>query len=150
MLFVPHDLKLRMQEETPRVVRSADEIESILNTAGLRPTRQRMTLWVLLFGSKHRHVTADGLHQEALGTGASPSLATVYNALDGFTDAGLLRYFAASPLTASELISTRTPATTTTSMSRRKTESSTFHEDQSVSIAFRFLLRAMRSPRSMW
>lgn len=94
MLFVPHDLRLRMQAEEPRVVRSADEIESILNTAGLRPTRQRTTLGVLLFRGEHRHVTADGLYREALDTGVSLSLATVYNALNQFADAGLLRRFA--------------------------------------------------------
>lgn len=93
MLFVPHDLRLRMQAENPRVVRSADEIESILNACGLRPTRQRMALGILLFRGEHRHVTADGLHQEALDAGASLSLATVYNTLNQFADALLLRRF---------------------------------------------------------
>lgn len=93
MLFVPRDLKLRVQAEDTHVVPSADEIESILNASGLRPTRQRMALGILLFRGEHRHVTADGLHQEALDAGVSLSLATVYNTLDLFADALLLRRF---------------------------------------------------------
>lgn len=62
-----------------------------LQGAGLRPTRQRLGLARLLFGSGHRHVTAEQLHGEALGGGLKVSLATVYNALNQFTEAGLLR-----------------------------------------------------------
>jgi Fur family iron response transcriptional regulator len=94
MLSVPHDLKLHTQAEDPCVVRSVDEIESILNTAGLRPTRQRITLGALLFLGEHRHVMRDDLHREALNTGASLSLATVYNALSQFADARPLCRFA--------------------------------------------------------
>ncbi len=93
MLFVPHDLRLRVQVEDTHIVPSADEIESILNASGLRPTRQRMALGILLFRGERRHVTADGLHQEALDAGASLSLATVYNTLNQFSDALLLRRF---------------------------------------------------------
>jgi Fur family iron response transcriptional regulator len=45
----------------------------------------------LLFGKGHRHVTAEGLHEEALAGGMPVSLATVYNAMHQFTAAGLLR-----------------------------------------------------------
>ena len=62
-----------------------------LRDAGLRPTRQRLALAALLFGGGHRHVTAEVLHQEALSVGADVSLATVYNTLNQFTQAGLLR-----------------------------------------------------------
>ncbi len=62
-----------------------------LRKAGLRPTRQRMALAGLLFGSQHRHVTAEELHREALSAGATVSLATIYNTLNGFTAAGFLR-----------------------------------------------------------
>ena len=62
-----------------------------LRDAGLRPTRQRLALGRLLFDGGERHVTAEVLHEEATGQGISVSLATVYNTLHQFTDAGLLR-----------------------------------------------------------
>ena len=62
-----------------------------LKGAGLRPTRQRVALAGLLFRSADRHVTAEQLHQEALGENVRVSLATVYNTLHQFTDAKLLR-----------------------------------------------------------
>lgn len=62
-----------------------------LRQAGLRPTRQRLALGRLLFEGGDRHVTAEMLHDEAVGTGQSLSLATVYNTLHQFTAHGLLR-----------------------------------------------------------
>lgn len=62
-----------------------------LRQAGLRPTRQRVALATLLFGEGHRHMTAEELHAEALSSRLPVSLATVYNTLNQFTDAGLLR-----------------------------------------------------------
>jgi len=62
-----------------------------LHQAGLRPTRQRMMLAKLLFEGGDRHVTAEQLHAEAGAADMKVSLATVYNALHQFTQAGLLR-----------------------------------------------------------
>lgn len=62
-----------------------------LRGAGLRPTRQRLELAGLLFVQGDRHVTAEALHGEAVKAGAKVSLATVYNTLHQFTEAGLLR-----------------------------------------------------------
>ena len=62
-----------------------------LRTAGLRPTRQRIELVGLLFGSGDRHMTAESLHAEAAHVGVQVSLATVYNTLHQFTESGLLR-----------------------------------------------------------
>ena len=62
-----------------------------LRQAGLRPTRQRVELAGLLFQDCDRHVTAEGLHDEVSKSGAKVSLATVYNTLHQFTQAGLLR-----------------------------------------------------------
>jgi Fur family iron response transcriptional regulator len=63
-----------------------------LSKAGLRPTRQRMTLAHLLVGDgQHRHVTAESLFDAAKGQGEAVSLATVYNTLRAFCDAGLLQ-----------------------------------------------------------
>jgi Fur family iron response transcriptional regulator len=64
-----------------------DQIQS----AGLRPTRQRLSLAKLLFGGKNRHITAEVLHREAANAKVSISLATVYNTLHQFTEAGILR-----------------------------------------------------------
>lgn len=62
-----------------------------LARAGLRPTRQRTALASLLVEGGNRHLTAEALYAEAQSAGADVSLATVYNALKAFTDAGLLR-----------------------------------------------------------
>lgn len=63
-----------------------------LTTAGLRPTRQRVALATLLVGDgRDRHVTAEGLFAAARDGGEQVSLATVYNTLKVFSQAGLLR-----------------------------------------------------------
>ena len=63
-----------------------------LTEAGLRPTRQRVALAELLVGDgKHRHVTAESLFESARDTGVAVSLATVYNTLRAFCDAGVLQ-----------------------------------------------------------
>lgn len=62
--------------------------------AGLRPTRQRIALAELLFAKGDRHLSAEELHEEALAAGVPVSLATVYNSLHQFTEAGLLRILA--------------------------------------------------------
>lgn len=63
-----------------------------LGTVGLRPTRQRMALASLLVGDgQDRHVTAEGLFASAAKAGEQVSLATVYNTLRAFCDAGLMR-----------------------------------------------------------
>jgi len=62
-----------------------------LALGGLRPTRQRMALAALLVGDgENRHVTAESLHALARGAGEPVSLATVYNTLRAFCDAGLM------------------------------------------------------------
>ncbi len=63
--------------------------------AGLRPTRQRLALGELLFLGGHRHVTAEALYEQAMAANMYLSLATVYNTLNQFTEAGLLRRVAA-------------------------------------------------------
>lgn len=65
----------------------------LLVRSGLRPTRQRATLAELLFKGD-RHVTAEELHREALASGADISLATIYNTLHHFKQAGLVRELA--------------------------------------------------------
>ncbi len=62
-----------------------------LRRTNLRPTRQRLALAKLLFRRGYRHVTAESLHKEVLAGRVRVSLATVYNTLHQFTEAGLLR-----------------------------------------------------------
>lgn len=69
----------------------ATMIRSRLKTAGLRPTRQRVSLAGLLFVAGERHVTADQLLHEAQALRMPLSRATVYNCLRQFVEAGLIR-----------------------------------------------------------
>ena len=62
-----------------------------IRAAGLSPTRQRIALAKLLFQGDNRHVTAEMLYKEAISKKMSVSLATVYNTLHQFTEAGILR-----------------------------------------------------------
>ena len=62
-----------------------------LRVAGLRPTRQRLSLAQLMFSKGNRHISAEALHEEALAANVYVSLATVYNTLHQFNEAGLLR-----------------------------------------------------------
>ena len=68
-----------------------------LRAVGLRPTRQRLALARLLIESGDRHITAEQLHGEAAGADIRVSLATVYNTLHQFTEAGLLREVVVEP-----------------------------------------------------
>ena len=73
---------------TPRpYTRALEQLKAV----GLRPTRQRLALARLLLERGPRHVTAEELFQEARRADIHVSLATVYNTLHQFTDAGLLR-----------------------------------------------------------
>jgi len=62
-----------------------------LARAKVRPTKQRSSLAALLVGDgENRHVTAEGLFLAAKSSGEAVSLATVYNTLRAFCDAGLM------------------------------------------------------------
>lgn len=63
-----------------------------LAKADLRPTKQRVALATLLVGDgQDRHVTAESLFEATSTAGEKVSLATVYNTLRAFCDAGLMR-----------------------------------------------------------
>ena len=63
-----------------------------LSGGGLRPTRQRLSLAELLVGDgADRHVTAESLFDLTHGSESTVSLATVYNTLGAFCEAGLMR-----------------------------------------------------------
>ena len=62
-----------------------------LRRGGLRPTRQRLALATLLVGDgQNRHVTAESLFALTAASGEKVSLATVYNTLRAFCEAGLM------------------------------------------------------------
>lgn len=65
--------------------------QSLLRRAGLRPTRPRLRLARLLFGRGQRHITAEILMAEAAAARLTVAQGTVYNALNAFARAGLLR-----------------------------------------------------------
>ncbi len=71
-----------------------DQVAKKLRSAGLRPTRQRLALAKLLFDGCDRHISAELLHEEVIKSKYNVSLATVYNTLHQFKDAGLLREIA--------------------------------------------------------
>lgn len=71
---------------------ASQRAETWLSGGGVRPTRQRVSLATLLVGDGHdRHVTAESLYEAASRAGEGVSLATVYNTLRAFCDAGLMR-----------------------------------------------------------
>lgn len=70
------------------------QVEAKLRKSGLRPTRQRVALADLLFAKGDRHLTVEELHEEAIAANVPVSLATVYNTLHQFTEAGLIRVLA--------------------------------------------------------
>ena len=75
----------------PVVDEATADCAQLLGKAGLRLTRHRLALGQMLFLHGHRHVTAEGLYEEAMAANMRLSLATVYNTLNQLTDAGLLR-----------------------------------------------------------
>ncbi|TCO72081.1 iron response transcriptional regulator IrrA [Rhodovulum euryhalinum] len=78
--------------EHPTHPDAIDRSSRWLSKAGLRPTRQRVSLAALLIGDgKDRHVTAETLYAASCATGERVSLATVYNTLRAFCDAGLMQ-----------------------------------------------------------
>lgn len=80
-----------IESDPTRQERPYREALAKLRASKLRPTRQRLALACLLFDGIERHVTAEGLHSDALRHGVRVSLATIYNTLHQFTHAGLLR-----------------------------------------------------------
>ena len=81
----------RMTGMIDATAQTGDALTEKLRTAGLRPTRQRLSLAELLFAKGDRHICAESLHEEALAANVPVSLATVYNTLHQFNEVGLLR-----------------------------------------------------------
>ncbi len=79
------------EEKRPEAPATVVEMASKLREAGLRPTRQRVAIACLLLDGRHRHVTAESLTAEINTAGLHVAGGTVYNTLNQFTNAGLLR-----------------------------------------------------------
>lgn len=67
------------------------KVETRLQSAGLRATPKRVAIGGLLFDGHDRHVTADDVAVMARKSGIRVSLATVYNTLNQFVAAGLMK-----------------------------------------------------------
>ena len=65
-------------------------LRQTLSQANLRPTRQRLLIAEYLFNGPDRHFTAEDLHLELSRRNEGVALATIYNTLGAFTEAGLL------------------------------------------------------------
>lgn len=76
------------------MAQASQDVEAKLRRSGLRPTRQRVALASLLFAKGDRHLTVEELHEEAVAADVPVSLATVYNTLHQFTEAGMIRVLA--------------------------------------------------------
>lgn len=87
----PHALAKAHVAHLKRTGCPLHDVRTMLRGVGLRPTRQRMALGWILFAKGDRHITAEMLHDEAARARVPVSLATVYNTLHQFTEAGLLR-----------------------------------------------------------
>lgn len=78
---------------TPRSI-TADAVKHLFREHALRWSRQREILYIELYGSTS-HPTAEELHLAVHRLDDQLSLATVYNALDAFCEAGLCRRMSA-------------------------------------------------------
>jgi Fur family iron response transcriptional regulator len=65
-----------------------------LESAGVRPTRQRVDLGRVIFGGGDWHFTAEMIYQETRTIRFAPTLGTIYNTLNEFARCGLLREIA--------------------------------------------------------
>lgn len=69
-------------------------IVDFFRKAGVRPTRQRIKLFGILFDQGDRHFTAESLYSEALDVDVNISLATIYNTLHCFKEIGMIKEIA--------------------------------------------------------
>ncbi len=74
-----------------RLPQMQDQVEMLLHMAGVRPTRQRLTIAKWLFDGHHKHITAEQVFAAMSRNHSHIALATVYNCLHQFTSAGLLQ-----------------------------------------------------------
>ena len=73
------------------LVRHQAPEQNMLREVGIRPTTPRITILRAIINGGHRHLTPESFHQELADDGYEFSLATVYNTLNHFAEADLLR-----------------------------------------------------------
>ena len=66
-------------------------VGDMLQARAIRPTKIRVAIANLLFDGHNKHVTVEDVIDMARRAQLSTSVASVYNTLNQFTDAGLLR-----------------------------------------------------------
>ncbi len=85
-------LRSKNTSEQP-VQKRYEAIDTLLRGADIRPTKQRLQLGGIIFGEtgdKRHHFTADDIFKTCQDVGLKLSLATLYNSLNSFLEAGLL------------------------------------------------------------
>ena len=82
---------MQAKNKDPAAQDQKAQLSKRLRAAGLRVTEPRLALARLLFTDGNHHVTAETLHKQVQAAGLSISLATIYNSLHQFMEAGFLR-----------------------------------------------------------
>lgn len=77
-----------MNHETPNI---QPDIQHLLGKHDIRPTKIRRAIAELLFDGLDKHVTVDDVIELARSQQIKTSVASVYNTLNQFASAGLLR-----------------------------------------------------------
>jgi len=72
----------------PNTSMPVEQVQDLFAAHGLRCTKQRMALYEALAATRE-HPTADQLYQSLVQSDNDISLATVYNTLEAFCDAGI-------------------------------------------------------------
>ena len=72
------------------------EVENKLRASGVKPTKQRLEIGMLLF-AEARHMSADRIIADLKSEGSRVSKATVYNTLNLFTSHNLIREVSVDP-----------------------------------------------------
>ena len=65
--------------------------KNFLRKSGLKPTTQRLAIYKILFSEGDKHFTAEEINKLAIARGFKISVATIYNNLNHFVEAGLLK-----------------------------------------------------------
>ncbi|NOR20414.1 MAG: transcriptional repressor [Xanthomonadales bacterium] len=73
-----------------------EQVEEKLRSRGVKPTKQRIEIGMLLFASP-RHMSADQIISDLRAAGSRVSKATVYNTLNLFSVQGLTREVSVDP-----------------------------------------------------
>ena len=88
MTVIGMGMKPEIERVTPTEETTA---RNLLEHKGIRATQQRLALCAVLFRNGQRHLTAEELHSEARRANVRVSVATVYNTLNHFAEASLIR-----------------------------------------------------------